>query len=126
MGLTYAELTITNVLSAKTAKVNALVDSGAMMLCVPRGIALQLGYDPDECQSVNVTLADGTVQRVPKIENLRVEFANRRCSADALVLGDEPLMGVLMLEAMDLILDARSREVRVPPDRPNYAQYHAK
>ena len=36
------------------------------------------------------------------------------------MLGDEALMGVIPLEAMDLVIDPRQQRVTVNPEHPNY------
>lgn len=44
----------------------------------------------------------------------------------ALVLGDEPLLGVIPLEAMDMVIDPRRQEVMVNPKHPNFPVYPVK
>ena len=73
-----------------------------------------------------VTLADGRQIDIPKIRPIEIAFANRTYATEALVLGDEALMGVLPLEAMDLVIDPRGQRVVVNPEHPNYAVSLAK
>ena len=120
MGLTYAELTLTNLFTNQQMQVNALVDTGATFMCVTEEIALQLGFDITEVRQQTVTLADGHQRKVPKIAPIEIAFANRNYVTDAVVLGNEPLLGILPLEAMDLVVDPRQQALIVNPQHPNY------
>jgi clan AA aspartic protease len=120
MGLTYAKLKLTNLFNHNQVEVDALVDTGATFMCVTEEIALQLGFDITEVSQQVVTLADGHQRKVPKIAPIEIAFENRTYVTEAVVLGNEPLMGVIPLEAMDLIVDSRKRELVVNPQHPNY------
>lgn len=126
MGLTYAELRLTNLFSKAQVTVNALVDTGATFMCVPESVAVQLGFDVAEVMQQMVTLADGHQKKVPKIAPIEIAFGNRTYVTEAIVLGDEPLMGVLPLEAMDLVVDPRNQCVAANPEHPNVPVAHAK
>lgn len=126
MGQIYADLRLTNMLRGLSMDITALVDTGAVFVCVPEAVAVQLGFDPEECTHKLMTLADGSQKRVARIIPLEVTFGNRVCTAEALVLGDEPLMGVLPIEAMDLVIDPRNQVITVNPAHPNEAVYKAK
>jgi clan AA aspartic protease len=126
MGLTYAELRLTNLFSKAQVTVNALVDAGATFMCVPESVAVQLGFDVTEVTQQLVTLADGHQKKVPKIAPIEIAFGNRTYVTEAIVLGNEPLMGVLPLEAMDLVVDPRKQRVVVNPDHPNFPVAYAK
>ena len=99
--------------------VNALVDSGAVFLVIPEHVRLQLDLEVHE--KVEVALADGTRSMVPQCGPIRIDFENRHCHTDALVMGDEVLLGVIPMEAMDLVVMPRERRLAVNPDSPNYA-----
>lgn len=120
MGLTYAKLKLTNLFDRKPIEVNALVDNGATFMCVTEEIALQLGFDISEVSQQVVTLADGHMRKVPKIAPIEIAFENRSYVTEAVVLGNEPLLGVIPLEAMDLIVDPRQQRLVVNPQHPNY------
>lgn len=120
MGLTYATLKLTNLFSHQGVEVNALVDTGATFMCVPEEIALQLGFDISEVGQQVVTLADGHQRKVPKIAPIEIVFGNRSYVTEAVVLGNEPLMGVIPMEAMDLIVDPRQQALIANPQHPNY------
>ncbi len=125
MGTTYAELKLTNLFSKQAVTVRALVDTGATFtgatfMCVTEAIAVQLGFDTSEVSRHTVTLADGRPLKVPHIAPIKIVFANRSYITEALVRGDEALMGVLPLEAMDLLIDPLREQLIVNPAHPNF------
>ena len=120
MGLTYATLRLTNLFNRQSVQVNALVDPGATFMCVTEDVAIQLGFDVTEVSQQTVTLADGHQRKVPKIAPIEIAFENRTYVTEAVVLGNEPLLGVLPLEAMDLVIDPRQQTLVVNPQHPNY------
>ncbi len=124
MVLTYSDLKVTNLIGSKSVRINFLVDTGAMLTCIPDALARQLGFDPEECPTKLVTVADGRSLEVPRIRPIEIEWdENRTYATEALVLGDQPLLGVIVLEGLDLIVDPASNKVRPPPDRPNFPVY---
>ena len=120
MGLTYVNLRLTNLFNKQNLNVQALVDTGATFMCVTEEVALQLGFDTTAVSQQVVTLADGHQRKVPKIAPVEIAFDNRTYVTEALVLGNECLMGVLPLEAMDLRVDPHTQQVIVNPAHPNY------
>jgi clan AA aspartic protease len=120
MGLTYAPLKLTNLFSRQSVAVNALVDIGATFMCVSEEMALQLGFDISEVSQQVVTLADGHQRKVPKIAPIEIAFGNRSYVTEAVVLGNEALLGVIPMEAMDLIVDPRQQMLIANPQHPNY------
>jgi clan AA aspartic protease len=120
MGHLYTDLKLINLLNHQAVDITALVDTGATFLCVTEEIALQLGFDITEVSQQNVTLADGSQRKFPKIAPIEIFIANRSYVTEAVVIGNEPLLGVLPLEAMDLVLDPKNQTVVVNPKHPNY------
>ena len=51
------------------------------------------------------TLADGSAKSVLVIAPITIEFENHCYTTEALVLGDEPLMGCIPMEAVDVMVD---------------------
>ena len=126
MGLTYATLKLTNLFGHQSVEVSALVDTGATFMCVSEEIALQLGFDITEVSRQVVTLADGHQRKVPKIAPIEIAFGNRTYVTEAVVLGNEALLGVIPMEAMDLIIDPRQQALIANPQHPNYPVASAK
>ena len=98
--------------------VNALVDTGALMLCIPEHIKIQLKLE--ELEKREVTTADGKRQLVSYVGPVLVRFKNRSCFVGALVLGDEVLLGAVPMEDMDLVVSPTHKMVVVNPDSPNF------
>ena len=119
MGLVFAELVLSNARDSKLApiSVNALVDTGALHLCIPQHIALQLSLD--ELERREVTLADGAKHVVPYVGPIKVQFGNRSCYTGAMMLGDDVLLGAIPMEDMDLVVRPSMRDVIANPQSPN-------
>ena len=119
MGHVFAEIELSNprqtALSSIT--VQALADTGALMLCIPEHIALQLRLETESIREVSV--ADGRSMNVPYVGPIKVSFGDRFCYVGALVLGDEVLLGAVPMEDMDLVVNPSRREVTVNPASPN-------
>ena len=119
MGFVHADLTLKNPRTEAEMQVRAMADSGALLLCIPQHVALQLQLE--ELEKREVTLADGKRQLVPYVGPLQVQFANRRCFTGALVLGDETLLGAVPMEDLDVLVDMARQRLIVNPDSPNIA-----
>ena len=63
-------------------------------------------------------LADGKRKSAPMVGPIRVHHADRYCDLSALVLGDEPLLGAVPMEMMDLVLHPTTRTLSVNPANP--------
>ena len=103
----------------RTVEADALVDSGAVRSCVPAPLVERLGLLPFE--SSLVEYADGRKEPVGLVDGLRFELMNRRSGDEALVLGDEVLIGQTLLEKMDLMVDCRERRLVPNPAHPDVA-----
>ena len=119
MGHAFADIELSNPRkpSLKSIRVRALADTGALMLCIPEHIALQLKLETESMREVSV--ADGRSMNVPYVGPIRINFEKRICFVGALVLGDEVLLGAVPMEDMDLIISPGRREVTVDPASPN-------
>ena len=80
-------------------EVEAFADSGAVHLCIPEHVRLQLKLD--SLASKKATLADGSKRPVPYVGPLEIRFKNRIGFAGALVMGDQVLLGAIPMEHMD-------------------------
>ena len=126
MGIIFAALRLGNDARAdlKELEVEALVDTGAMHLCIPEHIALQLQLKQSGVREV--TLADGKVLQVQYVSPVRIEMLNRVCVTGALVLGDQVLLGAIPMEDMDLVVEPARQRVAVNPRAPNIPMSLAK
>ena len=132
--MVYADITLINAVDlgmvkkhlidkdeVKQINVRMLVDSGAYMMAINEAIQEQLGLSFVEKRKL--TMADGTVQEFDVVGPLMVKFSNRTATCNALILqGDnEPLLGVIPMEEMDVIIHPQRQELIVHPDHPDYA-----
>ncbi len=126
MGIAYAALTLANPVqrNLEPIEAKALADTGAVHLCIPEHIAIQLELTEQEKREV--TLADGSRRLIPYVGPIEVKFGNRRCFVGALVMGDEVLLGAIPMEDMDLIVRPMTREVLINPASPNVPTSMAK
>ncbi|MCX5937148.1 MAG: clan AA aspartic protease [Cyanobium sp. LacPavin_0920_WC12_MAG_62_9] len=126
MGLIRGTFQLLNPLSQELAplEVSALADTGAVHLCIPEHVALQLQLQ--ELEKREVVLADGHRRTVPYMGPVEVRFRNRRCFTGAMVLGNEVLLGAIPMEDMDLVLQPQLQSIDVNPESPNIAVSLAK
>lgn len=126
MGLVSAKIILKNPskVDLKSIEVDALVDSGAVHLCIPEHIRIQL--ELDEIDKKEITLADGSKKLVPYVGPIEIKFKNRVGFAGALVMGDQPLLGATPMEDMDLVIIPDKKILDVNPDSPNIATSIAK
>lgn len=126
MGLVNATISLKNPREKdlKPIQVNSLVDSGAVHLCIPQHIAIQLKLE--ESDKKEVTLADGSKKLVPYVGPIELRFKNRIGFAGALVMGDQVLLGAIPMEDMDLMILPKERKLDVNPESPNIASSIAK
>jgi clan AA aspartic protease len=139
MGLIYAEIELINsediVLARrfmigeeeiKKLKINMLVDTGIVYMCINETIQAQLQLPVVEKRKGQ--LANGSIVEYDVVGPIEVKFKNRRCSVDAMVLpGDnEPLLGAIPLEDMDVLIHPYKQELIVNPEHPYFAQMKLK
>jgi clan AA aspartic protease len=106
----------------KRLKVNALVDSGAVMLAINEHIKMQLDLPVLDRQAAQT--ADGRELSLEVVGPIEIRFENRRASVDAMVLpGDaEILLGAIPMEEMDVLVDPRQQRLVVNPANPYIAK----
>lgn len=126
MGLVRTKVVLRNPTESdlEPIELDALADTGALHLCIPKHVALQLKLT--ELERREVTLADGGKRLFPYVGPIEVRVAGRRCFVGAMVLGDETLLGAIPMEDMDLVVHPATREVRVNPASPNFPMSLAK
>jgi len=119
MGLITTQIELRNPLDSRMApfEAKALVDTGALHLCLPKHVVLQL--DLQTVQQREVTTADGQRHICDYVGPVEVRFGNRSCFVGALVLGEEVLLGAVPMEDLDLVVSPGRQTVEVNPDAPN-------
>jgi clan AA aspartic protease len=120
MGLITAKLTLKNPRRAEleALEVETLVDSGAVHLCIPPHVQIQLGLE--EAMKKEATLADGSRKLVSYVGPVELRFKNRVGYVGALVMGDQVLLGAIPMEDMDLVVIPATRTLDVNPNSPNF------
>jgi len=98
---------------------DAMVDTGAIQTIIPFDIVNALGLETPEKRGVEY--ADGRKEVVPVTEAILFEIGNRRTNDEALVLGDEVLIGQTILEKLDLHFDSANQKVIPNPAHPDQA-----
>ena len=121
MGLVNGKVLLRNPRLPELAPVDvvALADSGAVHLCIPEHVQIQLKLEAID--NKEVALADGSKKLVPYVGPIELRFKNRVGFAGALVMGDQVLLGAIPMEDMDLIIIPKTRTLDVNPDSPNVA-----
>ena len=119
MGIVHVNVRLSNPRKAEMqpVEVEALVDTGAITLCIPQHVRIQL--DLDESERREVTVANGKKEVVPYVGPIKVTCLGRSCYTGALVLGDRTLLGAVPMEDMDLVISPTKQQVTVNPESPN-------
>ncbi len=119
MGLIRAPFQLSNPSQSQLQPVDVqpLVDTGAVHLCIPEHLVIQLQLR--ELERREVVLAEGQRRSVPYVGPVEIRFRNRCCFTGAMVLGDEVLVGAIPMEDMDLVLRPQLQSVDVNPESPN-------
>jgi clan AA aspartic protease len=83
----------------------ALIDTGAFQSVLPPHVAEQLGLLRLDRKVAE--MANGTTLEVDISEVFTVEIMGRRAREDAMIMGTHVLLGVTVLEKVDLLVDTR-------------------
>src|SRR5439155_19375783 len=81
----------------------ALIDTGAVQSVVPAAVADRLGLM--RLRRTDAKYADGRVEEVDLPEVVTVEMLGRQIEITPMVLGEHVLLGVMVLEGLDLMFD---------------------
>ena len=103
----------------RSLEIEALVDTRATMLILPADVVARLGLK--EQGRRRVVYADGHEDEIPWIGGVRLTLLGREMIASALVVpaGTTALIGQIPLDELDLIVDPKSRALRVNPASPD-------
>ncbi len=121
MGLVTTKLILRNPRypDREPVEVEALADTGAVHMCIPQHVAIQLALEQSDQKEV--TIADGSKRIVPYVGPIETRFKNRVGYGGALVIGDQVLLGAIPMEDMDLVVSPKDRRIDVNPANPNIA-----
>lgn len=126
MGVTYTDLRLSNQSRPDLEEINAsaLVDTGALHLCIPEHIAMQLQLSPLKQREVQTT--DGKSHLIDYVGPIKISLLGRECFTGALVMGNQVLLGAIPMEDMDLIVEPARMRISVNPLSPNIPMSLAK
>jgi hypothetical protein len=96
---------------------DAMVDPGAVRSVIPTHVMQALGVMARGSRVVEY--ADGRTEPVAVTESIIFEVMGRDTLEEALVLGDEVLIGQTVLEKLDLLADCANRRLVPNPAHPD-------
>lgn len=104
----------------RALQIQGLVDTGAVMNLFPRDVVEYLGVPIGD--SVIVTLADERREEMPMAEGIHLTTAGRSVTLPCLVGPPqcEALLGQVLLEVLDLVVDCPGRRLLPNPASPIY------
>ena len=119
MGKVIERVKITNVFEpGKSIEIDALIDTGATMVVLPQDIVHEL--ELRKVREIKVRYANNKVEMKPVYRAAVIEILGREGTFD--VIGEEegsqPLMGQVVLEVLDLVVDPRTRKLMPNPASP--------
>lgn len=96
---------------------NVLVDTGATMLCLPAKVIAQLGLEL--LKEVDVGTATG-IGKARIFQDAKISLLGREGTFECLELpgGQDPLLGVIPLEALGIELDLQNQQLVLLPISP--------
>jgi clan AA aspartic protease len=101
----------------RAVEADALVDTGAVTFVLPSLVVERLGLARPFKQVAEY--ADGRREEVDVTEPVFVELLGRHTVEEALVLGDEVIIGQTILEETDLYVDCRQKRLLPNPAHPD-------
>jgi clan AA aspartic protease len=99
-------------------EVYGLVDTGAVSLVIPASMAEQLGLRIMGERMAQY--ANGSEEVIAFTGPLIIECLGRKTIDEALIVGNEVLIGQVILEKLDLLVDCKNQRLIPNPEHPNY------
>ena len=120
MGKVIEKVKLTNLFDPKkSVEVEAVIDTGATMVVLPKNLVNELGLE--KIEDVRVKYADGRVERKEVYGVVKLELKGRVGNFDVLAENEEaqPLIGQIVLERLDLIIEPSTRKLIPNPRSPD-------
>jgi len=108
----------------RALEADALVDTGAVIFVLPCLVVERLGLARPFKQVAEY--ADGRREEVDVTEPVFVELLGRHTVEEALVLGDEVIVGQTILEKTDLYVDCHQKRLLPNPAHPDQSVLQVK
>ena len=120
MGKVIEKIRLTSLFDpSRSAEVDAVIDTGATMLVLPADLVERLGLR--KIRDVRVRYANGGSEPKGVYGVVTLELKGRTGNFDVLAETEstQPLVGQIVLEELDLVVDPRSRSLTPNPDSPD-------
>jgi len=120
MGKVTEKVRVVNLLDrTKSAEIEAVVDTGATMLVLPEDVVVQLGLE--RVEEVKVRYANNHVETKQIYGIVTLEMKGRTGNFDVLAEaeGSQPLIGQMVLERLDMVVEPSTRRVIPNPRSPD-------
>ena len=110
---------LSDVSTIRSATVDGVVDTGAVMLVLPEDVVDRLGLATQ--REVVVTYADERKETRPVAGPVVVHIGDRFMIAECVIgpPASEPLIGQIVLEALDLVADCGNQTLAPRPESPD-------
>ena len=104
--------------SVRREKVQAVADTGAVMLALPEDVVVGLGLPT--VRTLTSTFADGRRGQLPVAGPLTIQIGDRQMLTECIVVpeGAEALVGQVVMETLDLIPDPVHQTLGPRPESP--------
>ena len=122
MGQVHVQVVLTNYREAVLARLGrfdvsqvhryeteAFIDTGAVQSAILSAVADRLGLM--RLRRTDAKYADGRVEEVDLAEVVIIEMLGRQIEITPMVLGEHVLLGVMVLEGLDLMVDCHSNRL---------------
>ena len=122
MGQMHVQVVLTNYREAVLARLGqcdvsqvhryeteALIDTGAVQSVIPSAVADRLGLM--RLRRTDAQYADGRIEEVDLAEVVIIEMLGRQIEITPMVFGEHVLLGVMVLEGLDLMVDCHSNRL---------------
>ena len=105
--------------SVRREKVQAVADTGAVMLALPEDVVVGLGLPT--VRTLTSTFADGRRGQLPVAGPLTIQIGDRQMLTECIVVpeGAETLVGQVVMEVLDLIPDPVNQTLGPRPESPD-------
>lgn len=108
----------------RTYDAEAIIDTGAVSTIIPIHVVEKLGLGIRK--HTVAEYADGRKDTVGVTESLIIDILGRDTSDEAMVLGDNVLIGQTVLEKLDLLVDCANQKVLPNPAHPDQPVLHVR
>jgi len=119
MGKVVEKIKVTNFKDpSKSIEIKVVIDTSATMSVLPMDLIQKLGLE--KIDEVNVRYADNSIKRKEVYGWVILEIAGRKAVFDVLAEneGAQPLIGQIVLERLDLVIEPTTRKVIPNPGSP--------